>query len=304
MRFAVGLRVRVAAAQCLVAVGILAGDEAGRLLVEDRTGEIDAQRRIANRGRERCVQLSLVEARACAPAAVVRIERGHARRRAVAERARGELDPAILIRTRIDAAAQLRTIRRRRLQHVDGAVYGTGSVERVRRTTQYLDRVRLLGVDLEHLVDVAEPDRPDRHAVLEHEERAAGSRPGEHGRADRRQAFLATAALDQRARHAVQDLGVMGRADGGDGLGCHPGDARGAAERGFGTARGGDDDLLEPRGVRDRRHRDRADEKNDGPQRQVARQEPWRCLLHADQQLLDRIIQHPRRMRRTSRVVC
>jgi hypothetical protein len=57
-------------------------------LVEDGAGEIDAQRRIPHGGCERCVQLPLVESRACAPAAVVRIERGHARRRAVAERAR------------------------------------------------------------------------------------------------------------------------------------------------------------------------------------------------------------------------
>ena len=115
------------------------------------------------------------------------------------------------------------------LQDVDRAVHGIGAVERVRRPTQHLNRLCLLGVDLEHIVDVAEPDRSDRHTVLQHQKRAAGAGSREYRRADRRQAFLAAAALDHRARCAIQDFGVMRRADRRNRLGCQPRDARSIA---------------------------------------------------------------------------
>ena len=78
---------------------------------------------------------------------------------------------------------------------------------------QDLDRGRLLEVHLEELVDVAGADRPDRDAVLEHQHRAAGAGARQHRRAQRRERFLAAAALDHRSRGAVDELRRVRRAD-------------------------------------------------------------------------------------------
>ena len=112
-------------------------------------------------------------------------------------------------------------------QHVDRAVHGIRAVERAAGAAQHLDRVGLLGVDLEHFVDVAEADWADRHAVLEEQERAAGAGARQHRRPDRGEALLAAAALDHRARHAVQHFGAVRRADERDGLGVDAADADG-----------------------------------------------------------------------------
>ena len=73
---AIGLRVQVLLAQVGVAVGVLAEDESGRLLFELRRREIEPRGNAAARtGRERGIQLALVETRLVTPAAVVRIQR-------------------------------------------------------------------------------------------------------------------------------------------------------------------------------------------------------------------------------------
>ena len=78
------------------------------------------------------------------------------------------------------------------------------------RPAQHFDRLRLSGVHFEQFVDVAEAYGPQRKAIFQHQEGAAGTRAREHRRADRGEAFLAAAALDQHTGHAVQRFGRMG----------------------------------------------------------------------------------------------
>ena len=58
----------------------------------------------------------------------------------------------------------------------------------------------LLVVELEHLVEIAEAGRADGQAVLRDEERAAGARAGEHGRADGAEALLRRCRAGRRRR--------------------------------------------------------------------------------------------------------
>ena len=89
-------------------------------------------------------------------------------------------------------------------QHdIDHAVHGVGAPEGAARTAHDLDASGVLGVGIEHLVDVAEGVGANRNAVLGHEKSAASPGAGEHGRADRSQAFLAVVAIDVDAGYPV-----------------------------------------------------------------------------------------------------
>ena len=98
---------------------------------------------------------------------------------------------------------------RPRGEHVDDAVHGAGAIHGRSRAAQHLDGAGLLVVDLEHLVEVAEADRPDGQIVFGDEECAAAARAGQHRRADAAQALCAAASLNVDAGDFVERLGLM-----------------------------------------------------------------------------------------------
>lgn len=127
-------------------------------------------------------------------------------------------------------------------QEVQRAMQAVGAVGCARWSTQHFHGNRLLGEDLEQLVDVAEAGRPHRDAVLEHEEGTAGARAGEYRRADCRQAFLLGATLEPGAGGLRTEFRRMGGANQVDARGVDDRRIADQVELGDRFTGGGDDD--------------------------------------------------------------
>ncbi len=194
--FPKGLRVHVAAVLQRILVGVLAEDEASRLLVEIRGRENGLQRAgIVERPVSLQLQLALPVPRCIAKSAVV----GHDKCRVVRFFGRTRkpgAQPQKIIGAGLDGDQILRWIAGGWRQHIDDAVQRIRSIQRIARTADHLDGSRLFRVQFEHLVDVAESRRPHRHAVFEEQEAATGSGTGEDRRANGSQVFLAAAATE------------------------------------------------------------------------------------------------------------
>jgi hypothetical protein len=96
-----------------------------------------------------------------------------------------------------------------RQQHVQRAVHGIRAIQGRGGPADHFDRAGQFRQHLESFVDVAEASGPDGEAVLEEQEAAAGTRPRECRRADRRDAFLAIATGDPGARDLRAGLVYM-----------------------------------------------------------------------------------------------
>jgi len=167
-----------------------------------------------------------------------------------------ELAAVVLIGSAFQRKATRRQVGGRDRNDVDRAMHRARTVNDARRSAQHFDRARLLAVDLEQFVDVAEARGPDRNAVLEKQKHAAGTGAAQHGRADRGQAFLAAVALDHGAGRAIDDFAVMGRTDERDIAAAHQRDAARVIAQLFGSPRRGDDYFVDLIGGRDaHRHR-------------------------------------------------
>ena len=198
-----------------IAIGIEALNEARGLLFEIGRGEIEAHQ---SHRRARCARprfnfcSSMPELSRQPPSCVATHDAADIGRLALV--AQPELAAIVLIRPAFEREAASRQIRRAAAgMTLIGAMHRARAVNDAGRAAQHFDRAGLLAVHFEQLVDVAEADRPDRHAVLEKQKHAARARPAQHRRADRGQAFLAAVALDHRAGRAIHDLAVMRGAD-------------------------------------------------------------------------------------------
>ena len=257
LRVAIGVGIGIRARDHRVAVGILADDEAGRLLVEVRSRERELPLPAALRMRPYRVELFLLEPGRVAPAAVVGAVHDDAEAVAVGSARGRDLQLAVLVAATFHDGAEDRDVLRHRRDHVDDAVHGARAIKHASGPAQDLDRGRLLEIHLEELVDVAASDRADRDSVLEHEHRAAGARAGQHRRAQRSERLLPAAALDHRARRAIDELRRMGGADERDGPGLDARCAAGISRKRDRTSRRGHDHFLERRGSAGHREEDR-----------------------------------------------
>lgn len=86
----------------------------------------------------------------------------------------------IVVGSDLDAENVGHGLARVRHDDVDNAVQRIGTVQRAAGTADHLDRLRLLGIDFEQLVDVAKPRGAARNAVLQREKCAAGARAGQY----------------------------------------------------------------------------------------------------------------------------
>ena len=232
-RLPVGLRVGIRARDGFVLVGVLTDDEPGRVLVE--VGRVQPQRQLAGTERldEARRQLLLVEARILAPATVMGQVHGEPGRAGPGRARQDKLSAQVVVAAGLEAQADGRQVGRRGVQDVDDAVDRVRSVQGAARASQDLDCGRLLKIGLEQLVDVAEADRPQRYAVFQEQEGAAGTRAGQDRRAQGGQRFLAAAALDEGARRTVEQLGMVGRTGRGDFGRAQSRDAPGVGQQGL-----------------------------------------------------------------------
>src|SRR5262245_45418915 len=126
---------------------------------------------------------------------------------------KSQTQPQEIIRAAFDTSRKARQVGHARREYIDDAVNGAGAVHGRTRPAQYLDGAGLLIVELEHLVEIAEPDRADWQVVFRDQEGAAGPGTGEHRRTDATQALGSAAALYVDAGNLVQCLGLVLRAE-------------------------------------------------------------------------------------------
>ncbi len=88
-------------------------------------------------------------------------------------------DAPIVVRT--DFETKPSRIRGRVRKYIDRAVQGVGPVQRIARSANNFNTAGQLGRQFEQLIDIAEAGRPDRHAILQHQERTAGTGAGQNG---------------------------------------------------------------------------------------------------------------------------
>ena len=120
------------------------------------------------------------------------------------------------IRAAFDSRGEVGQVRNPWGEHIDDAVYGARAIHGRARPAQHFDGAGLFVVGLEHLVQVAEADRPNGQIVFRDEECATATRAGQHRGADAAQALGAAAALDVDAGDLVQRLGLMFGAEFGE----------------------------------------------------------------------------------------
>ena len=245
VRVAVGLGIRIAARERRIAIAVLADDESGGVLRQVGGVETQRQGAVARGADQACRQFLFLETGVVAPAAVARRVQGHAGLAQWGRAGGRELHPGVLVRTALEGQPERRQVRRPGVKYVDDAVHRVRAVQRAARAADHLGGGCLLAVDLEQLVDVAEADRPQRHAVFEEQEGAAGTRAGQHRRAQRGERLLAATALDQGARHAVDEFRVVGGAEQAAVVAADAREAAGKVEQTHRRAGCRDDDFRE-----------------------------------------------------------
>ncbi len=135
----------------------------------------------------------------------------------------------------------------------------------------------LFRVDLEQRIDVAEAGRPNRDAVLEKQERAAGAGAGQYRRANGRQVLLAATATEPDTGYAGQQLVHVMMLDGLEQFGIEPLDIAGMQQSRLFAALARDDEFLYGlRSKRSRRHRDARGDGQDGRKSK----KKWHAIPH------------------------